>query len=209
MTVTEEQPAVTESAELLFRAREGDGGAYCALARACESRLYQQAVALCHDLTAAEDLTEETLVEAWRSLKRFDGTCRFSTWLYAILVHRFQKSARRARSRPVPLASLPVREAENQEILLERLSDTEPWPAEALLQKELTARLKEAVHELPPKHQQVVLLRFFEEASLPEIAVALGLSIGTVKSRLHHALEKLRKMKSIVNLSDSTGDTPV
>ena len=209
MTVTEEPPAVAESAELLFRAREGDAEAYCALAQGCEARLYQQAVALCHDLTAAEDLTEETLVEAWRSLKRFDGTCRFSTWLYAILVHRFQKSLRRARSRPVPLASLPVREAENQEILLERLSDTEPWPAEALLQKELTARLKEAVHELPPKHQQVVLLRFFEEASLPEIAVALGLSIGTVKSRLHHALEKLRKMKSIVNLSDSTGDTPV
>jgi RNA polymerase sigma-70 factor (ECF subfamily) len=205
--ITEERPALSESAELLAQARAGEAVAYCALAQACDQRLFQQAVALCHNLTAAEDLVAETLFEAWRSLKRFDGTCRFSTWLYAILIHRFQKSLRRARSRPVPLASLPVREAEEREILLERLSDAGPWPAEALLQKELTARLREAIHALPRKHQQVVLLRFYEEASLPEIAGALGLSIGTVKSRLHHALDKLRKMKSIVNLSDRTRDT--
>jgi len=48
---------------------------------------------------------------------------------------------------------------------------------------------------LPAKHRQVVLLRFFEDASLPDIAAVLGCSVGTVKSRLHHALEKLRKMK--------------
>ena len=143
----------------------------------------------------------------WKSIGRFDGSCQFSTWLYAILVHRFQKSLRRARSRPVPLASLPVREAEQQEILLERVSDAELLPGEALLQKELNTQLEEAIHALPPKHQQVLLLRFYEEASLPEIAGALGLSLGTVKSRLHHALEKLRKMKSIVNLFDRTRDT--
>ena len=207
MIITEERPALSEAAELLLRAREGDADAFCAVAKAHEQRLFQQAVALCHDPTAAEDLAAETLIEAWKSIGRFDGSCQFSTWLYAILVHRFQKSLRRARSRPVPLASLPVREAEQQEILLERVSDAELLPGEALLQKELNTQLEEAIHALPPKHQQVLLLRFYEEASLPEIAGALGLSLGTVKSRLHHALEKLRKMKSIVNLFDRTRDT--
>ena len=76
-----------------------------------------------------------------------------------------------------------------------------------LARAEADARLREAVQALPEKHRQVVQLRFFEDAALPEIAVALDLSVGTVKSRLHHALEKLRKMKSIVNLSNLPGDT--
>ena len=57
---------------------------------------------------------------------------------------------------------------------------------------------------LPDKHRQIMLLRFFEDASLPDMAAVLGCSVGTVKSRLHHALEKLRKMK--MNLSELKGD---
>ena len=60
---------------------------------------------------------------------------------------------------------------------------------------------------MPEKHQQVVLLRFFEDASLPEIAGLLGCSVGTVKSRLHYGLEKLRESQHGVNLSELWGDT--
>jgi RNA polymerase sigma-70 factor, ECF subfamily len=76
-----------------------------------------------------------------------------------------------------------------------------------LARVEEDTRLREAVQALPEKHRQVVQLRFFKDAALPEIAMALGLSVGTIKSRLHHALKKLRKMESIVNLSNSAGDT--
>jgi RNA polymerase sigma-70 factor (ECF subfamily) len=76
-----------------------------------------------------------------------------------------------------------------------------------LAQREADERVRAAVHALPERHRRVVLLRFFEDASLPEIAAALGLSVGTVKSRLHHALARLRKMKALVNLSSSPGDT--
>jgi len=80
------------------------------------------------------------------------------------------------------------------------LTDAQPPSPDALAQAEFDAQLREAVETLPKKHRQVVLLRFFEDAALPEIAVALGLSVGTVKSRLHHALAKLRKVKSIETL---------
>jgi RNA polymerase sigma-70 factor, ECF subfamily len=198
---------MADSAELLARAREGDREVYCELAANCEPRLFQQAVGLCRDPATAEDLVAETLIEAWKSLSRFNGTCRFSTWLYAILLHRFQKFARRARSRPVPLASLQPSEGGERESLLERLPDPQLLPAEALMQKELAAQLRSAVDRLSRRHQLVVRLRFYEGASLPEIAGALGLSTGTVKSRLHHALEKLRQMKTIVNLSNGPEDT--
>lgn len=200
MTHPDAQFGETEASELLARARKGDADAFCAVAQAHEQRLFQQAAALCHDPTTAEDLAAETLIEAWKSIARFDGTCRFSTWLYAILLHRYQKLARKLRSRPVPLSALAAGEAGDREQWLERLPDAQPLSPDALAQAEADARLREAVEALPEKHRQMVLLRFFEDASLPEIAAALGLSVGTVKSRLHHALEKLRRMKSLENL---------
>jgi RNA polymerase sigma-70 factor (ECF subfamily) len=60
---------------------------------------------------------------------------------------------------------------------------------------------------LPEKHREIIQLRFFEDASLPDMAAVLGCSVGTVKSRLHHALEKLRKMK--LNLPDTKGHQQV
>jgi RNA polymerase sigma-70 factor (ECF subfamily) len=207
VVITEERSDISESAELLARARAGEADAFCELARNCETRLFQQAVALCHNPATAEDLAAETLIEAWKSLHRFNQTCRFSTWLYAILLHRWQKLMRKSRSRPVPLASLHPAEGSERETLLERSLDTQPLPAEALLQKELNTQLAQAIELLPTKHQEVVRLRFYEDASLPKIAGALGLPLGTVKSRLHHALEHLRQMKSLVNLSNESEDT--
>jgi RNA polymerase sigma-70 factor, ECF subfamily len=207
VVITEERTDMTESAELLARARAGEADAFCELARNCEARLFQQAVALCHNPVTAEDLAAETLIEAWKSLHRFNQTCRFSTWLYAILLHRWQKLMRKSRSRPVPLASLHPAEGGERESLLERSPDTQPLPAEVLLQKELNTQLGQAIELLPTKHQEVVRLRFYEGASLPEIAGALGLPLGTVKSRLHHALEHLRQMKSLVNLFNPSEDT--
>ena len=196
-----------EAQQLLQRAREGEPEAFCALAQAHEQRLFQQALALCRNPATAEDLAADTIIEAWKSIGRFDGSCRFSTWLYAILLHRHQKLVRQQRSRPVPLSMLPVGEADASGQLLERLPDPRPLSPDVLARTDDDARLREAVQALPEKHRQVVQLRFFEDAALPEIAAALGLSVGTVKSRLHHALEKLRKMKSIVNLSNPPGDT--
>lgn len=199
MTHPDAQFGETEERELLHRARAGEADAFCTVAQAHEQRLFQQAVALCRNPATAEDLAAETMIEAWKSIARFDGACRFSTWLYAILLHRHQKLVRKQRSRPVPLSALPVAEADVNEQLLKRLPDTAPPTTEALAQSEADAQLRAAVEALPEKHRQVVSLRFFQDASLPEIAAALGLSVGTVKSRLHHALEKLRKMKSVEN----------
>src|ERR1041385_6549964 len=93
--------------ELLRDAQAGDAPAFCRLVEPLQSRLFRQAVAMCGDLTAAEDLVSETLIEEWKSLARYNGTCRLSTWLYSILLHRHQKVRRSARCRPVSLALLP------------------------------------------------------------------------------------------------------
>ncbi|HOX58344.1 MAG TPA: sigma-70 family RNA polymerase sigma factor [Candidatus Paceibacterota bacterium] len=209
MVITADRPEFAGTADLLSRARAGDTPAFCRLAAEHERRLLQQACGLTHDRTAAEDLVSETLAEAWRSLSRYNGACQFSTWLFSILLHRHQKALRRARSRPIPLAALLPAQADEHRQAQENLPAADPSPAEVVMRAEAAGRIRQAVQTLPDKHQQVVLLRFFEEASLPEIAALLGCSVGTVKSRLHYALEKLREAQQGVNLSEVWGDTGV
>ncbi len=197
---------IIDAGESLSRARAGDADAFCRLTEPLQSRLLRQAAALSGDLSIADDLVAETLVEAWKSLVRYDETCRFSTWLYAILLHRHQKWTRRARSRPVALAWLPVFERDHLIARQENVPSPEPSPAEDAARNENSARLRACIARLPEKHRQIILLRFFEDASLPDMARVLDCPIGTVKSRLHHALEKLREIK---NLPNTKGDTQI
>ena len=209
MVITADRPEFADTADLLTRARAGESAAFCQLAEEHESRLLRQASGLTRDLSAAEDLVAETLVEAWRSLARYNGACRFSTWLFAILLHRHQKALRRARSRPIPLAALPSVEADQRQQAQENLPAPGFSPDEEAIRREAADKLRQAVEALPERHQRVILLRFFEDASLSEIAALLDCSVGTVKSRLHYALEKLRESQHGVNLSELWRDTGV
>jgi RNA polymerase sigma-70 factor (ECF subfamily) len=199
MAISTHGDAAHNVKELLDRARSGDGRAFCELAAPLETRLWQQAVALCGEAATAEDLVSETLVEAWKCLARYDESCQLTTWLYAILLHRHQKHLRRLRSRPVSLASLPARVADDHAAAQGEQPSREASPLETVLQTERNREVREALAALDEKHRQVVLLRFFEEASVPEIAQVTGCSEGTVKSRLHHALNKLRRLKLSLN----------
>ena len=153
-------------------------------------------MALGKDSHWADDLVQETLIEAWRSLARFDGRCRFSTWLYGILRHRFLKG-RRGRN----AVGLSASDALGQE------QCTALSPDQSAEASEDAQRVRRAVASLPEEHRLVVELRFFAGATLEEIAAALGCPLGTVKSRLHYALEKLRQMNLAVNLFASSRET--
>ncbi len=195
MAITDEQPQPGTSLELLARARAGDALAFCQLLEPLQTRLLRQGIALNGDVSLAEDIVSETRVRAWKHLSRYNESCRLSTWLYAILLHCHQEAARRARSRPASIARLPFSEARELHKQHESNSSAEPSPAEAAAQKETVIELNRCIEMLPEKHRDIIRLRFFEDASLPDMAVILGCSLGTVKSRLHHALEKLRRMK--------------
>jgi RNA polymerase sigma-70 factor (ECF subfamily) len=168
----------SDARDLLEKARAGDCDAFGELCRQCEGRLIRQAMTLCGNETMAEDLAQDTLAEAWRSLRRYQGRCQFFTWLCAILLNRFRNALREKRT-------LPQEEPISQE------SDT---PDQQLVHGERAALVRKCIAALPPKHRQVIFLRFYVDDSLPEIAAALGCSVGTVKSRLFHALDKLRRM---------------
>lgn len=190
--------AATE-AELICHAQRGVSAAFVDLSRAHAERLYRSAWALCRDRQLAEDLAQETLLEAWQSLRRFDGRCRFATWLYGILRHRTLKAlSRQARS------CQPRAELDPDSVRSPLSSD----PARAAPDQEDAARIRRAVDTLPEEHRVVIELRFFAAASLDEIAQVLNIPLGTVKSRLHHGLEKLRQQKLALNLFSLCGSLP-
>ncbi len=183
--------------ELINRAKAGEASAFERLAGQHAAPLWRCALALGKDRHWAEDLVQETLLEAWRSLARFDGRCRFSTWLYGILRHRFLKG------RPGPSAVRP-----SASDALGQKQCTARSPDQSAELSEDAQRVRQAVTSLPEEQRLVVELRFFAGATLEEIAAALGCPLGTVKSRLHHALGKLRQMDFAVNLFSSSRETP-
>ncbi len=198
MALTADELPGSATDELLTRARAGEADAFCKIAEQHESQLLRQACGMTGDADVAEDLAAETLVEAWRSLRRFDGSCKFSTWLFSILLHRFQKHVRRAKSRPVLLSELSSTgnySEENQE----NMPATAASPSDDLIERETRDRVRKVLLRMPEHYREVLLLRFFEGASLAEIASALHCPVGTVKSRLHYGLEELRKARADLN----------
>jgi RNA polymerase sigma-70 factor (ECF subfamily) len=205
----ERSEADSDFAALLREAVRGDGAAFERVVEAHETRLYRQALALCGDPIEAEDLAAETIIEVWKSLGRYRGGCRFSTWLYGILLHRHQKSVRRQLSRPPLAAKSSLSDLGGDADRVANTDSRHPDASEFVQQLEHHRTLQRAISQLPSAHQAVVLLRFFEDASLNEISEALSIPVGTVKSRLFHALERLRESPDVLNLWSGEGDIQV
>ena len=184
-----------DTRSLLELARAGDAEAFGEVYRAYATRLLRQAIALCGNVALAEELAQDTLVEAWKCLRRYNGRCEFFTWLCAILLHRYRNSLRNKRL--LPVSTLGRREQDEFKNAVEKLADRSSLPDEAAELREQTALVRKCIEALPAKHQQVIYLRFYVDDSLEGIAAALGCPVGTVKSRLFHALDKLRGMNAL------------
>jgi RNA polymerase sigma-70 factor, ECF subfamily len=184
-----------DTRSLLDRAQLGDAGAFGEICRVYETRLLRQAYALCGNASLAEDLAQDALVEAWKSLRRYNGQCRFFTWLCAILLNRHHNHLR--KKRPIFFSDL-ARDGRNEfQENLASAADQNFAPDEAAQSREQSELVWRCIRTLSPKHQQVVYLRFYVDDSLEGIAAALGCSVGTVKSRLFNALDRLRDMPQL------------
>ena len=190
------QTDTVELIDLVSRAQRGDSDAFCELCRAYEARLLRQATAICRDTALAEDLAQETLLEAWKSIGRYNGKCKFFTWLCSIMINRRKNVLRRARNQPMTLSELHGSDRERTETVMNNIADNALMPDQWALVAEQAVRLRGCLERLSDKHREVVYLRFYVDDSFEGIATALGCSVGTVKSRLFHALEKLRTMTS-------------
>ncbi|MCX6560247.1 MAG: sigma-70 family RNA polymerase sigma factor [Candidatus Aminicenantes bacterium] len=160
---------------------EVDPKALAEWAAAYHARLLASALALCGDRVEAEELVQETLAEAVGSLARFEGRSAPYTWLYGILRRRFLLHCRRRR-RFLRWASTAVRYS----------SECAAAPMVESGGDPRLASLRVALGGIPVKHREVLHLRYVEGRKIAEIAALISASEGTVKSRLHHALRRVK-----------------
>jgi RNA polymerase sigma-70 factor (ECF subfamily) len=169
--------------EQLVAALQGqDPGAVQELVNACGDRLLRSAYCLCGNETEAQDLVQDTFLQALRSVHRFQGRSTVYTWLHAILLN-LTRHYHRDRQRMVYDDELAGREAAP--------ADESPGSLDT---GAAASALREALHRLSPAHREVIILRYYEDLKIHEIAGHLGLSAGTVKSRLHYAIGELQKI---------------
>lgn len=173
----------------LAKAKNGDSEAFCQLVKPFEDRLVRQAYLMCREQHLAEELAQETLIAAWKGTKKFDGKCQFFTWLYGILIRIHKNKLRQSLRKPISFFGLQM-----PDFLTNHNANETQTPKEHLEEQESKGLIFQAIEKLPDAHREVVLLKYFADASTNEIAHIQKVSIGTVKSRLHHALIKLKNM---------------
>ncbi len=160
----------------MIQARAGDETAFEDLIAARLDRLYATARLILHDPVLAEDAVQETMINAWRDLPGLRDPERFDGWLRRVLTHACLNLARRSRHARAELELEP-------DVLA--TGDASVAVAER-------DALQRAFTTLSAEHRAVIVLRYYQGCSVPEVAEALGLRLGTAKSRLSRAEAALR-----------------
>ena len=170
-------------ADLVDRARSGDGDAMDELVRRQHGTVYRTALGILRDEDRAQDAAQEAFLKAMRGLAGFRGDATFRTWLVTITVHEARASLRRSGRR--------------SELSLDQ---TEPVAARGQDPAERAAtgmeldRVRSCLEELPEKQRLAVTLRVFDGLSFREVGAAIGSSEGAARVNYHHGIRRLRDL---------------
>ena len=181
--MTREQEAAVIQAVL-----DGDINAYELLVKEYEKNVYNLALRMVGNSEDAADMSQEAFIKAYNSLTSFRGDSKFSVWLYRI-VSNVCLDYLRSRGRRQTV-SLSTENDDGEDVEIDIADETQS--PERLLDRRLTRdAVRRGLAALPPEHRQILLLREIQGLSYDEIADALGIEAGTVKSRIFRARKKL------------------
>ena len=173
----------------LERLKNGDEVAFGELVNEHWNKIYNRANSLLDNHQDAEEVAQDTFIKARKSIGSFRGDCSISTWLYHIATNLARNKHwywwRRKRPQSISL-DMQV-DGEGSATLCDILTLDAETPAEQVDSEEFMRNLPKAIDALPPKYAQVIKMRNEQDLSYEEIASALNISVGTVKSRLHQA----------------------
>jgi RNA polymerase sigma-70 factor (ECF subfamily) len=179
--------------ELVESARKGDRDAFRTLFERYHRRAYALAFGVLRNQDDALDIVQDAFIKAHKYLDKFEGNSSFYTWLYRIVMNLAIDHLRKHRRvKPVELDDQHLEEAAaGDDTLLPKMLGGNP--GRALLDKEIRARIDEALGELSENHRSVLVMRELEGMSYEEMAQAMGCSKGTIMSRLFHARKNMQK----------------
>lgn len=171
--------------ELVARFRAGETAAFDEIVAVHQQRIAALVCRLLDGRDEAEDVVQEVFLSVLQNLNGFRGKCKFSTWLTTIALNKCRSHNRR---RLLRLRVLPW---------LARMRSPAPHAHRHVESAETHRQVHRAVRRLPAKYREPIVLRYFEEMSVPEIGRVLGISTGAVEVRLSRARGRLKEMLSI------------
>lgn len=175
-----------EESRLIERAMRGDARAFNELMSMHERRMYAVAMRMCGNHEDAQDCLQEAMIRVYRAISGFKAQSSFSTWVYRITTNTCLDELRRRKARPN--ASLDG--------LLDAgwsPADSEDTPERHTLRAEKAKLLRQMIGELPEDMRAAIILRDVQGLPYEDIAAALNVNVGTIKSRISRGREKLRE----------------
>ena len=178
--------------DLIDRAKHGDKEAFTALVLQLGDRLYSVAYRILRDAGRAEDAVQQTFLTAWRELPRLRDDDRLEAWMYRLLVNTCFAEIRHTRRWQPGLRVVPIEvpSVDDEQISVARGDE-----------------LERAFRRLSGEQRAVLVLHYYLGLSGAEIGTALGLSPGTVRSRLHYARQLMRAAIEADSRSMASGGT--
>jgi RNA polymerase sigma-70 factor (ECF subfamily) len=180
--------SATPDRELIDRTLAGDESAFAAIVGRFQKKIYRVALAIVRDEMEADTITQDTFIQAFTHLARFQGRSELETWLTRIAINRSRDLLRRRKFVSLFTGS----DDDERQFVLEPV-DERPDAEREVMSHQLRAAIVRAEEGLSAQQKIIFRLRHYEEFSLEEIAVLLGLRAGTVRAHLFRAVHKVRK----------------
>ena len=182
------------SVDLVVRARDGDRAAFEELAASVYDRLHQIAFRVLRDRALAEDAVQQAVVSIWRNLPQLREPDRFDAWSYRLLINACYTEGRHQKRRLPSISGSRIREP--------RTGDS----YHAVIDRD---QLERAFEHLSVEHRSVIVLHHYLDMPVQTVAEALDVPVGTVNSRLHRALERMRMALERDRLEDMPSDKEI
>ena len=187
-----------EEAPMVAELKAGSEEAFAWLVARYHQPIYSLVYRIVNDPADAADTTQEVFLKVFRGIKRFHGDASLKTWMYSIAIREASNQRRwwfrhKARETSIEPAEGQASTPERARSLKETLVDRHDSPFESAAHEEVRAKVEQELRQVPEPYRTAVILRDIEELSYEEIAEVLGVSLGTVKSRLMRGREALKK----------------
>ena len=174
--------------ELIDQTLAGDGNAFAMIVERFQRKIFRTARAIVRDDMEADTITQDTFVQAYTHLAKFEGRAELETWLTRIAINRSRDSLRRRRF----VSLFTVRDDGETETIIEPVDDR-PDPERQFMASELRVAIQKAERTLSAQQKTIFRLRHYENLPLEDIADALGLRAGTGRAHLFRAIHTVRK----------------
>ena len=184
-----EPETVPPDSELISRTLEGDGNAFALIVERFQRKIFRVAYAIVRDDAEADTITQDTFIQAYTHLARFQGRSELETWLTRIAINRSRDSLRRRKF----ISLFTGGEDDDDKTMLFEPVDERPDPEREIMSRQLRVAIERAERTLSSQQKLIFRLRHYEERPLEEIAELLGLASGTVRAHLFRAVHKIRK----------------